>query len=99
MDWSLGRGQAHDYVLKDHMHSQITKRNGNLYTWPKIVQGPASGTRRTRINSASFTILSARKCFKYPTKSSADLNCDIDDAVKGVDNPVPRCKKDKRKYI
>lgn len=75
------------------MHSQITKGNGNLYTWPKIVQGPASGTRRTRINSASFTILSARKCFKYPTKSSADLNCDIDDAIKGVDNPVPRCKK------
>jgi hypothetical protein len=58
-----------------------------------MVQGPAFGTRRTRINSASFTILSARKYFKKSAKSSADLNCDIDDTDKGVDKPVPRCRE------
>lgn len=63
-----------------------------LHTCPKIVQGPPSGKRRTRINSASFTILSARKCFKYSTNCSADVNCDRDDTVKGVDKPVPRCQ-------
>lgn len=63
-----------------------------LHTCPRIVQGPPSGTRHTRINSASFTILSARKCFKYSTNCSADVICDRDDTVKGVDKPVPRCQ-------
>lgn len=61
-----------------------------VYTCPRTVQGLASGTRRRRINSASLTILSALKCFKYSTCFAGDVICERDDVVNGVDNPVPR---------
>jgi len=53
----------------------------------------ASGTSRRRINSASLTILSALKCFKYSTCFAGDVICERDDGVNGVDNPVPRWNK------
>jgi len=81
------------------MHFQITYGNtiemqvhqGKTYTWPKTVQGPASGTMRTLMNSASFTMLSARKWVRYSARSFADFICCIADTVNGVDKPVPRC--------
>ena len=89
------RIRTHDQQVTKAQLYRCTRvlKNNNSNTCPNIVQGPASGTRRTRINSASFTILSARKYFKKSANSSADLNCDIDDTVNGVDKPVPRCRK------
>ena len=37
-------------------------------------------------------MLSALKCFKYSACSAADVICERDDVVSGVDNPVPLCK-------
>lgn len=64
--------------------------NGRIYTCPSTVQVPESGTRQLRRNSASLMILSARKCCKYSTNFVADMICERDETVKGVDKPVPR---------
>lgn len=73
------------------LYTQIKGKRKGYFTCPNTVQGLESGTSLLRMNSASFTMLSARKCVKYLDNSSADLNWDIEDGVRGVDKPVPRC--------
>lgn len=91
--------KAQQKMIKSTEKERKTLQANILHTWPKTVHGPASGTRRTRINSASFTILSALKYFKYSATSSAEFNCDMDDGVKGADKPVPRCTKNTQQRV